>query len=44
MQNLKIVAIYLVEYFDLKMIDDKYTEHNFPLLAIGMTKTPKIEV
>jgi hypothetical protein len=33
-----------MEYFDLKMLDDKYSEHNFPMLSIGMTKTPKIEV
>ena len=33
-----------MEYFDLKMLDDKYSEHNFPMLSINMTKTPKIEV
>ena len=42
--NLKIAAIYMIEYFDMKLVDPKFDKNNFPMLSIGMTKILPIEV
>ena len=42
--NLKIVAVYLSQYFDFEMVDPKYKANEYPILNIGMSKTIPIEV
>ena len=42
--NLKVVAVYLSQYFDFEMVDKKYKANNYPLLSIGMSKTIPIKV
>ena len=42
--SLKIASIYMMEHFDMKLIDPTYDRNNFPLLSLGMTKVLPIEV
>ena len=42
--NLKIVTVYLSQYFDFEMVDKQYKANNYPMLNIGMSKTVPIEV
>ena len=42
--NLKVIAVYLSQYFDFEMVDKQYKANNYPLLAAGMSKFIPIEV
>ena len=42
--NLKVIAIYMMEYFDMKLLDSQYSKNNLPLQSVGMTKVPPIKV
>ena len=42
--NLKIIAIYMMEYFEMELIDSKFSKNNFPILDVSMSKVLPIEV
>ena len=42
--NLKVASAYMMQYFDLKMMDSKFDRNNFPLVMIGLSKYYPIEV
>ena len=40
--NLKIIAVYLTQYFNFELLDKKFSEIEFPILHAGMSNTVPI--
>ena len=42
--NLKLIAVYLTQYFNFEIVDKKFTATEFPMLHVGMSNTVPIQV